>query len=148
MEITENFHNPAQELKLPSVYTPSEEEPYMNPGQLEYFKQKLLRWREKLIQELDETISSLKDESFREIDLLDQGALETSMSLRLRSRERDRKLIRKIDDALERIRNGSYGYCEETGEEIGIKRLEARPTATLSLEAQEWHEHQERMHWL
>ena len=146
MEITEDIHNPAQDFPLPAVYTPSEEEPYMNPRQLEYFKQKLLQWREKLIQESDQTVSLLKDESVREIDFLDQGALETSISLRLRSRDRDRKLIRKIDDALERIQHGTYGYCEETEEEIGLKRLEARPTATLSLEAQKWHERQERLY--
>ena len=147
MEINEDIHNPAEDLQFSAVYTPSEEEPYMNPMQLEYFKQKLLQWREKLIQDSEQTVSLLKNESVREIDSLDQGATETNILLRLRSRDRDRKLIRKIDDALEHIRNGTYGYCEETGEEIGLKRLEARPTATLSLKAQVWHEQQERRQW-
>jgi len=125
-------------------YSPSEDEPYMNPRQLEYFRRKLLLWREQLLKESDETRNQLKEESIREIDVLDQGVLELSMNLKLKTRDRSRKLIYKIDDALERINNGTYGYCEQTGEEIGLSRLEARPIATLSIEAQEWHERMER----
>ena len=118
----------------------------MNPKQVAYFKQKLLDWRDKLMEASLETVLMLKNGIDRETDFLDIGTSETNTSLLLRNRDRDRKLIRKIDEALERIRDGSYGYCEETGEEIGIKRLEARPIATLCLEAQEWHEREERMH--
>lgn len=129
---------------LPGDYSPSEDEPYMNPRQLEYFRRKLLLWREQLLKESDETRNQLKEESIKEIDVIDQGALELSMTLKLKTRDRSRKLIYKIDDALKRINNGTYGYCEETGEEIGLRRLEARPIATLSIEAQEWHERMER----
>jgi DnaK suppressor protein len=121
-------------------YTPSGEEPYMNSSQIEYFRQKLLDWRNKLIEASFDTVSQLKNSIDRETDFLDKSSFETTTTLLLRNRDRDRKLIRKIDEALERIRNGTYGYCEETGEEIGLKRLEARPIATLCLEAQEWHE--------
>lgn len=125
-------------------YSPSVDEPYMNDSQLEYFRQKLLRWRDRLISESGETLEELREHSSREIDLLDQGSLEMDMTLKLRTRDRYRKLIRKIDAALERIKAGTYGFCEETGEEIGIRRLEARPIATLSLEAQQWHERMEK----
>lgn len=125
-------------------YTPSEEEPYMNSNQVEYFKQKLLNWRYNLMEASFDTVSQLKNRIDRESDFLDKSSFETNVSLLLRNRDRDRKLIRKIDEALERIRHGTYGYCEETGEEIGLKRLEARPIATLCLEAQEWHERRER----
>ena len=129
---------------IPKDYSPSENEPYMNPRQLEYFRQRLLQWREALLRNFDETRNQMKEESFREIDFLDQGVFETSASLKLKTRDRYRKLIYKIDDALERIKNGTYGYCGETDEEIGVKRLEVRPIATLSLKAQEWHETAER----
>jgi DnaK suppressor protein len=127
-------------------YTPSEEEPYMNPRQVEYFKKKLLEWRNQLMEASVDTVSQLKNRIDRESDFLDKSSFETNISLLLRNRDRDRKLIRKIDEALERIRDGTYGYCEETGEEIGLKRLEARPIAALCLEAQEWHEHEERLY--
>ena len=142
----ENLEMEKAYLEYDLDYTPSEEEPYMNPKQVAYFKQKLLDWRDKLMEASLETVLMLKNGIDRETDFLDIGTSETNTSLLLRNRDRDRKLIRKIDEALERIRDGSYGYCEETGEEIGIKRLEARPIATLCLEAQEWHEREERMH--
>ncbi|MBN2061195.1 MAG: RNA polymerase-binding protein DksA [Deltaproteobacteria bacterium] len=129
---------------LPSDYIPSDKEPYMNKKQLEYFKRKLLSWREKLLRDSYETVVKLKDEGGRETDILDQGTVETNMSLHLRNRDRDRKLIQKIDDALERIKMGTYGYCEESGEEIGLNRLEARPIARLCLEEQELRERRER----
>jgi DnaK suppressor protein len=112
----------------------------MNPRQLEYFRRKLLSWREQLLKESGESLQRLKESSTREIDLLDQGTLETSSNLKLSTRDRCLVLVDEIDDALERIKDGTYGYCEDTGEEIGLKRLEARPTARLCLEAQEWRE--------
>lgn len=129
---------------LPENYSPHEDEPYMNPVQIEYFRRKLISWRENLLRESGETLEQLKKEEGKEIDLLDRGSWETNTSLKLKTRDRYRKLIYKIESALERIKAGTYGYCEETGEEIGIRRLEARPIATLSIEAQEWHELMER----
>jgi DnaK suppressor protein len=131
---------------LPPDYRPSEEEEFMNPLQLEYFRQKLLRWRAELLAESSETLQHLKEESLAEPDLTDRASLETERSIELRTRDRERKLISKIDAALMRIEDGSYGYCEETDEPISIRRLEARPIATLSLEAQERHERMERTH--
>jgi DnaK suppressor protein len=131
---------------LPPDYRPSEEEEFMNPLQLEYFRQKLLRWRAELLAESSETLQHLKEESLAEPDLTDRASLETERSIELRTRDRERKLISKIDAALMRIEDGSYGYCEETDEPIAIRRLEARPIATLSLEAQERHERMERTH--
>ncbi len=118
----------------------------MNPRQQEYFRQKLLTWRAELLAESTETLQHLKEESLAEADLTDRASLETERSLELRTRDRERKLISKIDAALMRIEDGSYGFCEETNEPIGVKRLEARPIATLSLEAQERHERMERTH--
>jgi DnaK suppressor protein len=118
----------------------------MNPQQLEYFRLKLLRWRAELLAESGETQRHLKEESLLKPDLTDRASLETERAIELRTRDRERKLISKIDAALERIEDGSYGYCEESDEPIGIRRLEARPTATLSLEAQERHERMERTH--
>ncbi|KPK30744.1 MAG: molecular chaperone DnaK [Nitrospira bacterium SG8_3] len=112
----------------------------MNPRHLEYFRRKLLSWREQLLKESGESLQRLKEGSIREIDVLDQGTLETSSNLELSARDRCLELINEIDEALERIQDGSYGYCEDTGEEIGLKRLEARPSARLCLEAQEWRE--------
>lgn len=129
---------------LPPDYVPTDKEPYMNEKQLEYFRRKLLSWREKLLRDSQETVIKLKDEGGRETDILDQGTVETNMALHLRNRDRDRKLIQKIDEALERIKMGTYGYCEESGEEIGINRLEARPIARLCLEEQELRERRER----
>jgi DnaK suppressor protein len=127
-------------------YRPSEDEEFMNPTQLEYFRQKLLRWRAELLAESSETLQHLKEESLLKPDLSDRASLETERSIELRTRDRERKLIAKIDSALERIEDGSYGFCEETDEPIGVRRLDARPIATLSLEAQERHERKERTH--
>lgn len=127
-------------------YRPSDDEEFMNPLQLEYFRQKLLRWRAELLAESTETLHHLKEESLLKPDLTDRASLETERAIELRTRDRERKLISKIDAALMRIEDGSYGYCEESDEPIGIRRLEARPTATLSLEAQERHERMERTH--
>ena len=130
--------------KLSKNYVPSEKEKYMCPKQLEYFKRKLLAWKEELIVEAQETMQHLKDDSFNEPDLIDKASLEIETASELRTRDRYRKLINKIDHALERIGNNTYGYCEETGEPIGIKRLAARPIATLCISAQERHERQEK----
>ena len=131
---------------LPPDYRPTDNEPFMNPMQREYFRQKLLAWRSELLQESTETLQHLQEESLAEPDIADRASLETDRSLELRTRDRERKLIAKIDDALRRIDEGSYGYCEETSEPISLRRLEARPIATLSLEAQERHERMERTH--
>ncbi|HEX3064687.1 MAG TPA: RNA polymerase-binding protein DksA [Dongiaceae bacterium] len=131
---------------LPPDYRPLEKEPFMNPLQLEYFRQKLLRWRAELLQESNETLQHLQEESLSEPDIADRASLETDRALELRTRDRERKLISKIDEALKRIEDGTYGYCEETAEPISLRRLEARPIATLSIEAQERHERMERTH--
>src|SRR5580693_7846653 len=131
---------------LPPDYRPSEGEEFMNSLQLEYFRQKLLRWRAELLAESSETLQHLKEESLAEPDLTDRASLETERAIELRTRDRERKLISKIDAALMRIEDGSYGYCEETDEPISLRRLDARPIATLSLEAQERHERMERTH--
>jgi len=131
---------------LPPDYRPTDDEPFMNPMQREYFRQKLLAWRSELLQESTETLQHLQEESLAEPDIADRASLETDRSLELRTRDRERKLIAKIDEALRRIDDGSYGYCEETSEPISLRRLEARPIATLSLEAQERHERMERTH--
>ncbi len=132
--------------KLPAKYRPSDDEPFMSPRMKEYFRRKLLSWREELLEESTETIQNLQEGSMAEPDLADRASLETDRSLELRTRDRERKLIAKIDAALRRIEDGTYGYCEETAEPISIRRLEARPIATLSLEAQERHERMERTH--
>ena len=131
---------------LPPNYRPSEDEEFMNPRQLEFFRQKLLHWRAELLAESTETLQHLKEESLSEPDIADRATLETDRFTELRTRDRERKLISKIDEALQRIEDGTYGYCEETDEPIGVRRLEARPIATLSLEAQERHERLERTH--
>lgn len=133
-------------LKEPDTYRPSDDEPFMNDRQLEYFKQKLLAWKEEILRESRETVSHLQKETENHADLADRASSETDRALELRTRDRQRKLISKIDQALRRVEDGSYGYCEETGEPIGLARLDARPTATLSLEAQERHERRERVH--
>jgi DnaK suppressor protein len=127
-------------------YSPSETEPFMNERQVEYFRRKLIAWREDIIRESKETITHLQDENHILPDVADRASSETDRSLELRTRDRQRKLISKIESALKRIQDGSYGYCEETGEPIGLKRLDARPTATLSIEAQERHEKRERVY--
>jgi len=133
-------------VTLPPDYRPSETEEFMNPLQHEYFRQKLLRWRHDLLREAGETLNSLSEGGISEPDLTDRASVETERALELRTRDRARKLISKIDQALERIENGTYGYCEESGEPIGLRRLEARPIATMSIEAQERHERMERTH--
>ena len=133
-------------VTLPPDYRPSSAEEFMNPLQLEYFRQKLWRWRSELLREADETLNSLGEGGISEADLTDRASIETDRALELRTRDRARKLISKIDQAIERIENGTYGYCEESGEPIGLRRLEARPIATLSIEAQERHERMERIH--
>jgi DnaK suppressor protein len=127
-------------------YRPGDDEPFMNERQREYFKQKLLAWKEEILEESRATIASLQQDTVAEPDLADRATSETDRALELRTRDRQRKLIAKIDEALRRIDDGSYGYCEETGEPISLSRLEARPIATLSLEAQERHERRERVH--
>jgi DnaK suppressor protein len=131
---------------LPPGYRPSEDEEFMNPLQLEYFRQKLLRWRAELLAPSTDTMQHLREESLGEPDLTDRASLETERALELRTRARERRLLSKIEAALQRIDQGTYGYCEETDEPIGIRRLEARPIATLSIEAQERHERMERTH--
>ena len=133
-------------LTLPPDYVPSDTEAFMNPQQIEYFRQKLLRWRADLLREADGTLASLSEGGIHEADVTDRASVETDRALELRTRDRARKLISKIDQALIRVENGSYGYCDETGEPIGLRRLEARPVATLSLEEQERHERMERVH--
>lgn len=127
-------------------YRPTDDEPFMNERQLDYFRRKLLAWKEEILEESRSTIVSLQQETVAEPDLADRATSETDRALELRTRDRQRKLISKIDDALRRIEDGSYGYCEETGEPISLSRLDARPIATLSLEAQERHERRERVH--
>ncbi|MDO1559712.1 RNA polymerase-binding protein DksA [Brevundimonas sp. 2R-24] len=128
------------------AYRPSEDEPFMNERQLDYFRKKLLAWKDDILREAKGTVVNLQAETENHPDLVDRASSETDRALELRTRDRQRKLIAKIDEALRRIEDGSYGYCEETGEPIGLARLEARPTATLSLEAQELHERRERVH--
>ena len=131
---------------LPSDYRPSEDEEFMGPLQVEYFRQKLLAWRAELLADSTETLRHLQEESLLKPDLTDRASLETERAIELRTRDRGRKLISKIDAALQRIDDGTYGYCEETGEPISLKRLDARPIATLSIEAQERHERRERVY--
>ncbi|WP_366553125.1 RNA polymerase-binding protein DksA [Aquibaculum sediminis] len=131
-------------LTLDPDYRPTESEPFMNPRMREHFRQKLLKWKAELLRESGTTLEHLQSESLAEPDIADRASLESDRSLELRTRDRERKLISKIDAALKRIEDGSYGYCEETMEPISIGRLEARPIATLSLEAQERHERMER----
>src|SRR5918911_4543145 len=131
---------------LPPGYHPSDDEEFMNPLQVEYFRQKLLRWRAQLLAESTDTLQHLEERSLLKADLTDRASLETERAIELRTRARERKLISKIDAALQRIDDGTYGFCEETGEPISLRRLEARPIATLSIEAQERHERRERVY--
>lgn len=133
-------------VELESDYRPSEDEPFMNDRQREYFRNKLLAWKEDILRESRETLANLQEESTNHPDFADRASSETDRSIELRARDRQRKLIAKIDAALERIEDGSYGYCEETGDPISVKRLEARPIATLSIEAQEAHERREKVY--
>ena len=132
--------------RLPKNYTPSDKEPFMNAKQKEYFRRELNDWRKEIINETKETLSNLQYESNNFSDLADRASSETDRSLELRSRDRQRKLVGKIDESLSRIEDGSYGYCEETGEEISLKRLIARPIATFSIDAQELHERKEKVY--
>ena len=132
--------------RLPKDYSPSEKEPFMNAKQKEFFRRKLLAWRSDIIQETKETLNNLQKEVVNFSDLADRASSEADRSLELRARDRQRKLISKIDEALSRIDDGSYGYCEETGESIGLKRLIARPIATLSIDSQERHERKEKVY--
>ncbi len=127
-------------------YQPSDKEPFMNEKQREYFREKLLIWKEDIIKEARETLQHLQDENVNHPDLADRASSETDRAIELRARDRQRKLTAKIDAALARIDDGTYGFCEETGEPISLKRLEARPIATLSIEAQERHERRERVY--
>ncbi len=131
---------------IPRSYRPKEGEKFMNPVMIEYFRRKLQGWKEELLRDSNETIQDLQTESLHEADIADRASAETDRSLMLRTRDRERKLISKIDSALNRLDEGSFGYCEETMEPISLQRLEARPIATLSIEAQERHERMERTH--
>jgi len=133
-------------VTLPPDYRPSSDEPFMNSRMLEYFRQKLLQWRADLLDESNYTLQHLQESNSIEPDIADRASIETDRSLELRTRDRARKLIAKIDQALERIEQGTYGFCQETNEPIGLSRLEARPIATLSIEAQERHERMEKTH--
>ncbi len=134
------------EIFLPDDYHPAEDEPFMNDRQLEYFRRKLLAWKAELLEQSAETLEGLAESARNVPDLADRASEETDRALELRTRDRQRKLVAKIDAALRRIDNGEYGYCEITGEPISLKRLDARPIATMTLEAQEKHERRERIH--
>jgi DnaK suppressor protein len=127
-------------------YRPTDDEPFMNPRQRDYFRNKLENWKDEILRESRETLENLQEESQNHPDMADRASSESDRALELRTRDRQRKLISKIDAALKRIEDGTYGYCEETGEPIGLARLDARPIATLSLEAQEMHERRERVY--
>ncbi|PCJ26125.1 MAG: RNA polymerase-binding protein DksA [Rickettsiales bacterium] len=146
MQKTDTQKANTQKVVLPEGYKPSENEEYMNPMQIEYFKQKLLAWRDDLLDDSRETLDHLKTENWNEPDLNDRASVETETTIELKTRSRYCKLISKIESTIERIEKGNYGYCEETGEEIGVKRLEARPVATLCIEAQMRHENYEKTH--
>ncbi len=135
-----------QEAFLPEDYTPAEDEPFMNDRQLEYFRRKLLAWKNELLSDSKDTIEGLQDGTRNIPDIADRASEETDRALELRTRDRQRKLVTKIDAALRRIDEGEYGYCEVTGDPISLKRLDARPIATMSLEAQERHERREKVH--
>ena len=144
-----NFHkggNMKQDKFLPESYTPAEDEPFMNDRQVKYFRRKLIAWKNDLLTETRETIEGLQDSTRNIPDIADRASEETDRALELRTRDRQRKLVSKIDAALRRIVEGEYGYCDVTGEPISLKRLDARPIATMSLEAQERHERREKVH--
>jgi DnaK suppressor protein len=131
---------------IEAEYRPSENEPFMNPRQRDYFRRKLENWKDEILRESRETLENLQEESQNHPDMADRASSESDRALELRTRDRQRKLIAKIDAALKRLEDGTYGYCEETGDPIGIARLDARPIATLSLEAQEMHERREKVY--
>ena len=132
--------------KIPEDYRPSESEPFMSDRQRAYFRRKLLNWHDEILRSTKETLQHLQDDSAQHADIADRATSETERALELRARDRQRKLIAKIDAAIMRLDEGTYGYCEETGEPISLKRLDARPIATLSVEAQERHERRERVY--
>ncbi len=134
------------EIFLPDDYRPAEDEPFMNSRQLEYFRRKLIVWKQELMDQSAETIEGLQDSGRNVPDIADRASEETDRALELRTRDRQRKLVSKIDAALRRIENGEYGWCEVSGEQISLKRLDARPIATMTLEAQEKHERREKVH--
>jgi DnaK suppressor protein len=140
------LRNAAMAVELENSYKPSVDEPFMNERQREYFKRKLLAWKEEILQESRETLATLQSDNENSPDIADRASSETDRSIELRSRDRQRKLISKIEAALSRIEHGVYGYCEETGEPISLKRLDARPIASLSIEAQERHERREKVY--
>ncbi len=133
-------------IQLKANYRPTDSEPFMNPRMKEYFRRKLIAWKDDILRESNQTLQHLQEDTAQEPDIADRASTETDRALELRTRDRQRKLIAKIEAAMKRIEDGSYGYCEETGEPISLKRLEARPIATLSIEAQERHERRERTH--
>nr|WP_321456397.1 RNA polymerase-binding protein DksA [uncultured Cohaesibacter sp.] len=133
-------------IEIDDDYRPSDSEPFMNERQVEYFRLKLQAWKDDILKESRETLQHLQNENSNHPDLVDRASSETDRAIELRARDRQRKLISKIDAALKRIEDGSYGYCEDTGEPISLKRLDARPTATLSIEAQERHERREKVY--
>ncbi len=135
----------SKQIVLEADYKPSDDEPFMNDRQKEYFRGKLLAWREEILKEAKDTLVTLQSENENHPDIADRASSETDRAIELRARDRQRKLIAKIESAIARIDEGSYGFCEDTGEPISLKRLEARPIATLSLEAQERHERNERV---
>lgn len=137
--------NPRFDTELPMDYRPGADEPFMNPRQLAYFRRKLIEWKESILREAAGTLETLKAEPLREPDVTDRASSETDWGIELRTRDRQRKVIGKIDAALRRIETGDYGYCEVTGEPISLQRLEARPIATMTLEAQERHERDEKI---
>ena len=134
------------EVIVPDNYRPADDEPFMNDTQLAYFRRKLLAWKSELMSDSKETIETLQDNTRAIPDISDRASEETDRALELRTRDRQRKLVSKIEAALRRIEEGEYGYCEETGDPISLRRLDARPIATMSLEAQERHERRERVH--
>jgi len=134
------------EVLVPNDYFPLDDEPFMNEIQVEYFRQKLISWKNELVSDSKDTIESLQDSTRAIPDITDRASEETDRALELRTRDRQRKLVAKIDSALRRIEDGEFGYCEETGDPISLRRLDARPIATMSLEAQERHERREKVH--
>ena len=134
------------EVLVPNDYFPLDDEPFMNEIQVEYFRQKLMSWKNDLVSDSKDTIESLQDSTRAIPDISDRASEETDRALELRTRDRQRKLVAKIDSALRRIEDGEFGYCEETGDPISLRRLDARPIATMSLEAQERHERREKVH--
>ena len=134
------------ETSITANYVPSDDEPFMNEKQKEYFRRKLSEWKESILDQSRDTVQHMQEDTTNIPDLADRASVETDRALELRTRDRQRKLIAKIDAALRRIDDGSYGYCEVTGEPIALRRLDARPIATLSLEAQEMHERREKVH--